>query len=699
LTDFQLLCNSLLRLVQDLSYTLLVNHLFVEIAKHEQFQEWQAKGFVPQQPTEKLIEAFTANRPDQLPSRFCTSAVLMTRYVYKAWFKLQKNRRLRLQGKKHWVETIERDDELVQTTNFSREEVCSKAQEILHLANRQGVNSPSKRNRKQPKAGSTLLGFLLNHFDATAPLIEQRAIIHLLKNDLAVGEQDKAPEVLAQQLESKKIEIERLEKQLQSQLPKGRDPPGERYFESLLAAIALPDTDTTDQEEANLSSLKEQKQIELFNSLPYPIIFGSADDLIWSRKTRSSTLEQVEPNVEQEPTKAKQPRRKKKPKFPSEQLCVRFKGLRHSIFKIQCDRRQLSTFRQFLTDYQFHYQAPKKERFSQALFVLKTAQLIWRPNTQNHHRKSDSTSQSQSSESKPWQTHRLYLHCNIGTQLLTAEGTEETRQQVRQETLKTLKGRELLSEEELQELELTANQRSHIKRLQSTLSRLENPSPDRPSIIRYQGNPLITVGVSLNSQTPLTACVIDLQTGSILECQNTKQLLTVRNIKVKRGKQSILQLKLADWRLVNKLHVRRQRNLLKQPKQYQQGQYQETDSESNLGLYVERLLASRLTLLAIKWNASSIAVPDLKHIRERLESDIQARARRKHPMEKELQDKYAKRFRTSIHRWSYSRLVKCIRDRAAKEGTQVITGEQPIQADPKQRARRVGMSAHAIQVS
>lgn len=122
------------------------------------------------------------------------------------------------------METIERDDELAQTTDFSREEVCSKAQEILHLAHRQGVNSPSKRNRKQPKVGSTLLGFLLNHFDTTAPIIEQCAIIHLLKNDLAVGEQDKAPEVLAQQLESKKIEIERLEKQLQSQLPKGRDP-------------------------------------------------------------------------------------------------------------------------------------------------------------------------------------------------------------------------------------------------------------------------------------------------------------------------------------------------------------------------------------------------------------------------------------------------------------------------------------------
>jgi len=97
-----------------------------------------------------------------------------------------------------------------------------------------------------------------------------------------------------------------------------------------------------------------------------------------------------------------------------------------------------------------------------------------------------------------------------------------------QETLKNLKGREAMSEEQLQDLELTANQRSHIKRLQSTISRLNNPLPARPSVTCYQGNPLITVGVSLNPQTPLIACVVDLQTGSILDWKDTKQLLTAK---------------------------------------------------------------------------------------------------------------------------------------------------------------------------
>ncbi|HEY9895980.1 MAG TPA: IS200/IS605 family accessory protein TnpB-related protein, partial [Candidatus Sericytochromatia bacterium] len=125
----------------------------------------------------------------------------------------------------------------------------------------------------------------------------------------------------------------------------------------------------------------------------------------------------------------------------------------------------------------------------------------------------------------------------------------------------------------------------------------------------------------------------------------------------------------------------------------------ETQAESILGLYVERALASKLVRLALKWQAGSIAVPDLKHVREMLEGDIQARARRKHPQQKELQDQYAKQFRLRLHRWSYSRLVQCIRDRATREGIQVVTGQQLIQGDPVQRAKQVAISAHTFQVS
>jgi IS605 OrfB family transposase len=669
------------------SYTLLVNHLLAEVANHSQFQEWQSKGDIPRQPIEKLIEEFTADMSAALPCRFRTSAVLMTQYVYKAWFKQQQKRRWRLQGKKQWVEVIESDNELAQTTSFSQEEVCSRAREILDLVNSRGIGSLGNQSRDKPKARVTLLGFLLDRFEGTHNLLERRAIVHLLKNNLTVNEQDKDLKSLAQQLESKKIEIERLERQLESRLPKGRDPNGESYLESLLAAIALPDSVEIGHTDANVAILKEQKQIEPYNSLPYPIIFGSADDLIWSVEVHNSAPHELEFILKQKIATAKN----RKKKNSSDRLCVRFKGLRNAMFKVQCDRRQLPISRQFLTDYEFHFQTPEKERFSQGLFILKSAQLLWCPNTQKHHHKPVSE-QTQSSGGNPWETHRLYLHCNIDTRLQTAEGTEEVRQQKRQETLKSLKGQEALSEQQLQELELSATQRSHVKRLRTTLSRLENSAPHRPSTSRYQGNPLIVVGVSLNPQTLLTACVVDLQTGSILNTQNAKQLLTVKNVKVKRGKRSTLQLKLADWRLINKLHLQRQRNLTKRPEEYKQGQYRENASESSLGLYVERLLASRLVNFALKSQASTIVIPDLKHIREILESDIQARARRRYPAQKELQEGFAKQLRITIHRWSYSRLIQCIRERAARKGIAVITGQQPLQGEPQQKAKQVAIA-------
>lgn len=119
----------------------------------------------------------------------------------------------------------------------------------------------------------------------------------------------------------------------------------------------------------------------------------------------------------------------------------------------------------------------------------------------------------------------------------------------------------------------------------------------------------------------------------------------------------------------------------------------ESDSESNLGLHVERLLASRLVRFAIQWQAGSIAVPDLKYIRDILESDIQARAQGKYPNQKELQDQYAKQFRTTLHRWSYSRLIQCIRNRAGRQGILVVTGQR-FEGKLRQQARRGALSAH-----
>ncbi|MBD2122221.1 type V CRISPR-associated protein Cas12k [Trichocoleus sp. FACHB-262] len=657
-------------------YTLLVNALLRRVAKHSQFPEWQRQGSIPRQTLEQIIASDATKVGSQdLPSRFRISAVLMTQYIYKSWFACQKQRQRCIRGKKRWLQVVECDSELAESTTFTPEAIRAKAQVILHHL-----------SSERKLTGKHLLGGLLDAFDATTDVLSQRAIIHLLKNKLTVSEQDESLENWNQRLESKRIEIERLEEQLQSQLPQGRDPTGERFIDSLLTATAFPQHHNPDQIEAEFDEWREQKQIQLFNSLPYPIIFGSADDLNWSTEKRGLATKQVS---------AKSPKRKKKrAKQPTERVCVRFRGWKDHLFKIQCDRRQLYIFRQFVSDYRLHFQALDTERFSQCLFVLQSAQLMWQENNQSHHKKGNATHDLASQERPPWKTHRLYLHCNIDMRLLTAEGTEQVCQEEKQKTLKNLKGLDQLTESQWEEQGLTQNQQIYIKRQRSTLARLDNPAPQRPSVVSYQGNPLITVGISLQPQTPLTACVVDLKTGMILKYQTTKQLLRNSKIQSQHRHRSVLQLRLKQWRLVNKLHQRRQRRLLQQKHEQQQDRYRESQTESNLGFYVERLIASRLVHLARQYQAGSIAVPDLKHIRETLESDIQSRARQKFPHQIEVQQQYAKQFRRSLHRWSYSRLVQCIRDRAEREGILVITGQQPSQLPPAQKAKEVAISAH-----
>jgi IS605 OrfB family transposase len=225
---------------------------------------------------------------------------------------------------------------------------------------------------------------------------------------------------------------------------------------------------------------------------------------------------------------------------------------------------------------------------------------------------------------------------------------------------------------------------------------LDNTAPARPSRKVYQGDPLITVGIGLSRQMPLTACVVDIRTGNVLESQTAKRLLSIQTFKVKQKNRSAHQIKRAHWRLVNKLHLRRQQNTLQRQYEQTQDAYREGDDESNLGAYTERLIANRVVKLAMKWNAGSIVVPDLKNIREVIESNIQASAQKRFPHMDELQKQYCKDLRASYHRWSYARLVQYIRDRAALFGISVITGQQPKRMSMQDSASHVAMSGHQL---
>lgn len=701
-------------------YTLLVNELLEKIAQHPQFPEWQKQGNISRQVVREIIQPLKEiPEYEGLPQRFYTSAELISCDTYKSWLALQQERQLKLIGKKRWLQAVESEIQLLATADFHPDEILAKAGEIREKAIQ--IQKLSGQGSKQ----KSLMGILLDMHDQTAEFpLGRRAINHLLFNKLQISEKAQNLQEFCERLDKKRVEIERIEEQLNSQLPKGRDPTGQRYLQLLIQITAVPElSDDPQKLEAELEQLSQQQQLPLFKELPYPIRFDSAGDLYWSQQSQdTSNSANCELEIAQELAKAK-----KSSKCPKERICVKFKGVEADIFKIQCARRQLPLFQRFLNEYQTHKKLPEVERFSEGLFTLRSAQLIWRQDESQPHLNQKRNSKNiaidqQQEPPKPWNTHRLYLHCTVGRPLLTAEGTEQVKAAKKKKIIAALKGKEKLEESQLQELGLNQNQIADVKRKCSTLNRLEHNSlPPRPSLKPYEGQPHIVIGVSFSRHEPVTIAVVDVEKQQVLECQSTKELLNRGKAQYiwRNGQKELLStdgiemrhpnggklyirkgkhVQLKPYRLIHQLHQRHQQNSQQRAKQQKQDHYQHSDSDSNLGLYVDRLIAARIVELALVRKAATIAIPQLQGIRESVESDIRARAERLFPNQKERQKKYAQDYRASFHRWSYGRLRECIRECAKTEGIAVVERKQSSLDDLQQKAKAIALSASNPQI-
>ncbi len=116
--------------------------------------------------------------------------------------------------------------------------------------------------------------------------------------------------------------------------------------------------------------------------------------------------------------------------------------------------------------------------------------------------------------------------------------------------------------------------------------------------------------------------------------------------------------------------------------------------ESELGQYVDRLLAKAIVEMAIQYQASSIVLPDLTNIREILESEITGRAESKLPGCKKAQKLYAKKYRKNIHRWSYARLCDAIKSKAIQKGITIESSRQIPSGTPEIQARDLALIAY-----
>lgn len=245
---------------------------------------------------------------------------------------------------------------------------------------------------------------------------------------------------------------------------------------------------------------------------------------------------------------------------------------------------------------------------------------------------------------------------------MTAEGTLEVQQE------KVAKAHKRLTH-------ANPDPRNH-----STLDRLQN-LPDRPSRTPRVGNPEILVGISIGLTDPITVAVVNGRTGEVLTYRTPRALL---------GEQ---------YRLLNRHRNQQRQNRLQRHENQKRGvAYQ--PSESELGQYVDRLLANSIIELAQTYQAGSIVVPNLKHKRDLLNSEIQARAEQKCPGSVKAQKQYAKKYRQAIHQWSYNRLIQAIYSQATQLRIPVEVGFQLLKGNSQELAKNIAISSyHARAIS
>jgi len=331
-------------------------------------------------------------------------------------------------------------------------------------------------------------------------------------------------------------------------------------------------------------------------------------------------------------------------------LEVRFNGLSEHTFQIYCDQRQLKWFQRFYEDQEI--KRASLDQHSSSLFTLRSGRIAWTEGT---------------GKGDPWNIHHLTLYCTIDTRFWTAEGTDLVRQEKAADIAKTLTKMK-------EKGDLNEKQQAFVQRKNSTLARIKNPFP-RPSQPLYQGKPHILVGVALGLDKPATAAVIDGTTGKAIAYRSIKQLLG------------------DNYKLLNHQRQQKRASSHKRHKAQKDGAFNQC-GESELGQYLDRLLAKAIVKLAQTYQAGSIVLPKLGDMRELVQSEIQARAEQKIPGYIEAQKNYAKQYRVNVHQWSYGRLIDTIKAQASKDGIVIEQGEQPIRGSPQEKAKNMAIAAY-----
>ena len=608
--------------------TPLINELLQLVGQDPNFETWQQKGKLPTTIVSQLCQALKTDlRFAGQPSRLYMSAIHIVDYIYNSWLAIQKRLQQQLDGKIRWLEMLNSDAELVETSGSSLQAIRTKAAEILAIATpASGYDnslSNGKKSKKAKKPSSfspkrSLFNTLFDAYQETEDILSRSAISYILKNGCKFLDIQENPEKFAKRRRQVEIQIQRLTEKLTSRMPKGRDLTNAKWLETLfIARTTVPEDNAEAKRWQNILLTRP-------SSLPFPLVFETNEDMVWSKNQKG-------------------------------RLCVHFNGLSDLSFEIYCDNRQLHWFQRFLEDQQTKRQS--KNQHSSSLFTLRNGHLVW---------------QKGEGKGEPWNLNRLALYCCVDDRLWTSEGTEQVRQEKADEISKFITKMKEKSD-------LKDTQKAFIKRKESTLTRINN-SFERPSQALYQGQSHILVGVSLGLEKPATVAVIDVIANKVLAYRSVRQLLG------------------DNYELLNRQR-RQQRSLSHDRHKAQKSFSPNQFGASELGQYVDRLLAKEIVAIAQTYKAGSIVLPKLGDMREILQSEIQAIAEAKCPGYVEMQQKYAKQYRINVHSWSYGRLIQSIQSKAAQAGIMIEEGKQPIRGSPNEQAKELALSAYNLRVA
>ncbi|MBD2232086.1 type V CRISPR-associated protein Cas12k [Phormidium tenue] len=625
------------------SNTPLVSELMRIIPLQPDFENWRQASKIPAKAIRDLCASFRKDeRFAGQPGRFYSSASTMVAYTYDAWFALQASRLRRLYGMRRWLEILQSDTEMLKLCGVSWESFQERARAILQTATdqiqaKQPTPQPARRgNKKQRKQSDKivsrrrLVDRLFQLYNESPETLDRCAIVRLLKNGCTVPEQAEQPERYQRMLLAKQTGVSRIERELASRLPKGRDLTDENFLNALeLLTYQIP-TSTEEFAQWKSQLLREP------NPLPYPVLYSGNLNLTWF--------------VEEVP--------RGKSQKPKQQICVKLNGLAKHVLKVQCDARQHHYFQRFVQDWDIYNRG--KGPISGSLLLLRTASILWKPVQQSRHR----------ATGEPWSDHSLYLHCQIDTKLLTQEGIEEKRQKKLASAQSSEQTRHATPVQ-------AARQQGSLDRLQRSA---QHPI-HLPSRTPYQGQPQIILGVSFNLKHPVTVAVVDVQSQEVVKYHSSRQLLSTTDPKTDQS--HLPQQQMAQ----QQSHDHERHKALKKD-------HYAPYKEANLGAYLNQVLAKRVVDIAIQFRVSSIVLPDTKGLRDKLEAQLRAKAASKIVGSVAAQKRYARTASIRLHHWSYNQLAELIKNRAAKLGIPVEVVPGLVADSPQATARDVVFSAY-----